>query len=631
MRDVGIIATIVLVSVILLKFSLKDDGIKVASAGASAAAVTANQSVVNPSSQIAGDFKEESSNLTDTFQALPESSSESIANALEPFWTVSRAIDDTVVMDVPLETEATYGTLNSGTSSVSDTIDYGGSGGGNDGSGSGDSSSGGTTSGLSNSGGGTSGGSASSGSGSTDAVSSGQDSTGVTTPTGGGGGTGGSGTGTSTDFLVNDVTDKTATSTGSVSQSAKLSFSNLPPLNPSYSPLDERNKAALFDRLTMAFDQYYQNNFDPSHNFATTDGDFYYFRQELQGIVDMYYATKKLDYLETAKRLVFKAMADAKSNQRILLWNGQSRGEWPCFLQTNEETGGHIQLNDLQGAAGFMMVASALKKEKISGWQEISDFVERNIIEKWLYYNPNITFEKLTGSQSNTYILTVLETSRDKREHFAGVCLDLSELGYQKYPYRDWSQFLFNIYLTEKTSLNEPYPDINYRSKVPTDWGLYHQKDGTLIWSLGKSDLENYGTLDTSHANRTIWAACQAFEKGLLPKKTTLNNLIVSFKKNIWAPNKGPFHFNNYIDGQDGDSGGWGAGGLKGNVWLGWNRLAAYDNTLKDLFISLAYDLTNGGPNLTGQQNKGCRDAPHCLIAWGARLISTQGNPEVFP
>ena len=188
LRDVGIIATIVLVSVILLKFSSKDDSIKVAPAGASAAVAAANQSVVNPSSQIAGDFKEESANLTDTFQALSESGSESIANVLEPFWIVSRAIDDTVVMDVPPEIEATSGTVNGGTSIAS-------IGGSNSGGGTGDSSSS-ATSGLLTGGAGTSGDSTSSGSGSTDAVSSGQNSTGVTTTTGGGGsGGGGSGGG----------------------------------------------------------------------------------------------------------------------------------------------------------------------------------------------------------------------------------------------------------------------------------------------------------------------------------------------------------------------------------------------------------------------------------------------------
>src|SRR4030043_148140 len=151
-----------------------------------------------------------------------------------------------------------------------------------------------------------------------------------------------------------------------------------------------------------------------------------------------------------------------------------SRGNWPCFFSKTVEksTGGHSQLNDLQGSAGFMMVATALNQAKKPGWKEIADFVENNIIEKWLYFNPNMTFEKLTGSQSNIYILAVLDSSRDKREHFAGVCLDLSELGYQKYPYRDWSKFLFDIYLTERTSLNEPYPNVLYRSKVPADWGL---------------------------------------------------------------------------------------------------------------------------------------------------------------
>jgi hypothetical protein len=241
LRDVGIIATIVLVSVILLKFSLKDDSIKVAPAGASAAVAAANQSVVNPSSQIAGDFKEESANLTDTFQALPESSSESIANISEPSWTVSRAIDDTfkeesanltdtfqalpesssesianvsepswivsraiddtVVTDVPPEIEATSGTVNSGTSGVSDPIDYGGSSGGTGGSSSGDSSDGSATGERLTGGDGTSGDSTSSGSGSTDAVSSGQDSTGVTTTTGGGGSSGGDVSVTSGDYV----------------------------------------------------------------------------------------------------------------------------------------------------------------------------------------------------------------------------------------------------------------------------------------------------------------------------------------------------------------------------------------------------------------------------------------------
>ena len=415
--------------------------------------------------------------------------------------------------------------------------------------------------------------------------------------------------------------------------SSVADFKNkIPLLDPTMSPLAPANQDLLFRRLIATFDYKYEIHRLKNNDKNLADGGaIYYLRQELQALIDMWRATDNSAYLEQAKKLVFKAIADAKSNQHQLLWHNHSRGNWPCFFSKNQEesTGGHAPLSDFQGAAGFMMVASAIKQSNMDGWQDISDFVEHNIIEKWLYYDPNSTFEYLTGSRSNTYLLGVLicNIGRDAREHFAGICLDLSELGYHKYPYHDWSKFLFNIYLTEKTSLDEFYPDALYRGKVPTDWGLYHQEDGTLIWSWGLSNLKNYGTLDTSHANRTIWAACQAFEKGLLPQKVTLNDLIVSFKKNVWAPQKGPFYFNNMIDGTDpplriGP-------GRTGNVWFGWHRLAAYDQTLKELFISIAYDLTNNGTNVVGQ-NTGM-EGQLCFYAWAARLLSPKGDPKIFP
>jgi len=53
---------------------------------------------------------------------------------------------------------------------------------------------------------------------------------------------------------------------------------------------------------------------------------------------------------------------------------------------------------------------------------------------------------------------------------------------------------------------------------------------------------------------------------------------------------------------------------------------------LEDLFLSIAYDLTDGGPNLPrGAQNKTMQDAPLCLEAWAARLLSAQGQPFRFP
>ena len=69
--------------------------------------------------------------------------------------------------------------------------------------------------------------------------------------------------------------------------------------------------------------------------------------------------------------------------------------------------------------------------------------------------------------------------------------------------------------------------------------------------------------------------------------------------------------------------------GLKGNIWFGWHRLAAYDDTLKDLYISIAYDLTNGGPNVIGQ-NKAMKEAQLCFFAWAARLLAENGQPGVI-
>jgi hypothetical protein len=69
-----------------------------------------------------------------------------------------------------------------------------------------------------------------------------------------------------------------------------------------------------------------------------------------------------------------------------------------------------------------------------------------------------------------------------------------------------------------------------------------------------------------------------------------------------------------------------------GSIWFGWHRLAAYDQELKDLFVSLAYDLSNGGPNIEdGTLNKIKRMAPECLIAWGARLIRQYDDNIKFP
>ena len=415
----------------------------------------------------------------------------------------------------------------------------------------------------------------------------------------------------------------------------------LPYLNPQASPLDEANRPLLLKRLLAAFDREYATHVrkNKSKNLSD-DMAVYYLRQELQALIDMWRATGKLTYLERANNRVIKAMTDAKSNQRSLLRRKRSRGTWPCFFlkEAEKETGGHNQLCDFQGAAGFLMVADALKQAGRDGWKDIADFVEKNIIEKWLFYVPSIKPEYFQGPRSKIYLLTVLNTARDIREHFAVICMDLYKLSYRKYPYQQWAECLTNLYIGFRSDLRQSPPKIwGLGRHTPSDWGVLPcESTGGYVWYFIPDWRRKAKTavLDTAHANRTAWLAARAYNEGLIDK-AGLDIFMKTFKKQIWKPQKNPFYFANFVDGSDiaydDPKHGTLPPGYKGQVWFGWHRLAAYDNAVKDLFLSLAYDLTNGGTNMPLSQNKTMENAPLCFYAWAARLLAPDGKPQEFP
>jgi hypothetical protein len=400
----------------------------------------------------------------------------------------------------------------------------------------------------------------------------------------------------------------------------------LPELDSNISPLHQDNRHRLQKRLVAAFDETYEQYLASKQGKAISDKfEFYYFRQELQALLDMYYATSDTKYLKQAKFRSFSAIDDAIANTSPLKHNGKLRGNWPCFNGGDiiDNFYGHRQLNDFQGSAGLMMVAKALKEAQDDSYKKIADFVEKNIVEKWLYCkNPELNL-----SNPKAAIMAVLDGARDKREHFAFICLYLDKLGYKKYPYKAWADFLIYLYvgsIRENMSVDKP-PKWDLSLDPPKDWGVVPQSNGSFIWYW----TTHLVVQDTSHANRTVWLAVEAYDAGLI-SRDHLNGFINTFKKNVWLPEKGIFYFRNHIDGTDVNYSEKMGPGRKGNIWFGWNRLAAYDESLKELFVSLGYDLTNGGPNVMGQ-NKGMKEAPLCLIAWAARLLSSPGQPQVFP
>jgi hypothetical protein len=411
----------------------------------------------------------------------------------------------------------------------------------------------------------------------------------------------------------------------------------LPRLNPRFSPLAAENEAPLFDRLIASFGQDYATIYlaNPDRIFANGE-TVYYLRREIQAFVDMWRATGSKPYLDQARNLTLRAIEEATASPLPMIWHEEDRGTWPCFFLESvaDETGGHNQLCDFQGSVGFLMTARCLQQVNHPAWREIADFVEQQIVEKWLYYKPSLGEWHFTGPRSYENMLAMLNSSRDVREHFACICFDLHTLGYRTYPYWKWASLLSGLYLTPRYGLDEPPPHQDTLAEhIPDDWGLLvHVDDKGYTWlSIPNYDPNRLAeAMDTSHANRTVWLAAKACAEGLLDK-TVIDGLANTLRFKIWAPEKGPFYFNNYIDGSDDEMDGL-EPGRGGNVWFGWHRLAAFDRNLEDLFLSIAYDLTHGGENLPyGAQNKAMQNAPICLEAWGARLLADKGQPVRFP
>jgi hypothetical protein len=411
---------------------------------------------------------------------------------------------------------------------------------------------------------------------------------------------------------------------------------SLPALNPAYAPLARENRSLLLARLIAAFERDLAILDAANRGRDLSDAmTLYHMRRELQACIDMWRATDSVACLDRAMILVLYAIAAANENLQPLVWHGQSRGRWPCFYLDSvaKETGGHSQLCDFQGAAGFLMVARLLDELDVPEAAQIADFVERDIVGKWLQYNPSIGRQHLTGPDSCKYLLLSLNSGRDAREHFACICLDLHAMGYDGYPYDEWAKLLVDLYLTPRNDPNQLAPcEDRMPEQIPEDWGLavVVGNDGVTWLSIRDLDPNNpTGVLDTSHANRTAWLAARAYDEGLIDQ-SVLNGLANTLYHRIWAPEKGPLYFNNYVDGSDCPLGKLQAG-RGGNLWFGWHRLAACDANIEELFLSIAYDLTNGGPNLPdGAQNKTMKEAPPCFEAWAARLLSVSPT-RAFP
>jgi len=370
-------------------------------------------------------------------------------------------------------------------------------------------------------------------------------------------------------------------------------------------------------QLTTAFDTRWTEaaKLLKAQSFASDATNAYHSRQYIQSLIDMYAATGKAAYLTTASNLAMHAIREAWANSHMLLDNGTPRGAWPCWYHDDcPTTGGHNELSDFQCCAGLLMVAETLRKARRYGRADaIADFVENEVVFKWLSrYGSN----PVHGLDSHKALLNVLDTGRDKLEHFAGICSQLHRLGRTTYPYWFWAWLLRTMYIARRDGLQDTarLPRMDF----PPDWGIT-MPGSCYEWRWVAPTLVMQ---DTNHANRTVWLAAESVDRGELPAEY-MKGFVRTFKDRIWDRTKLPqLYFRNCIDGTDPEVQGMGPGG-KGNLWFGWHRLSRYDAEIAGLFMSLAVDwVTNDGEGIYGQMGHGgMTDAPLCLLAWAARML----------
>ncbi len=408
-------------------------------------------------------------------------------------------------------------------------------------------------------------------------------------------------------------------------------------LNSTISPLNEDNYPLLFQRLVEAYDIQYSRKKDPLIRNLANDQEVYYLRQEIQSLIDMYRATDNQKYIITAYNLVKQSIFQAEKNAKSYIIRGKTYGIWPCFFSKSlkNATNGHSQIADFQASAGFMMVASILHEKNMIGWDKIADFVEHQVLEKYFNYIENSHLQKLNGPDNLNYLFAVLHTARDKREHFACICMDMHKLGRTRYPYGQWAETISNLYMIPRKDLSQSHPQSKKLGKlVPKEWGLVKRTDTggfQWYWQIRKKLVIQ----DTSHANRTVWTALKGYESGIVDPNI-VKGLINTFNKQIWKPGYKTFFFTNYLHGKRTEylrsSGITSPPGFKGLVYFGWHRLAAYDDNIKDIYISMGYDITNGAKNFPEKtQNISMENAKICYLAWAARLISENQNQKLFP
>jgi hypothetical protein len=315
---------------------------------------------------------------------------------------------------------------------------------------------------------------------------------------------------------------------------------------------------------TKLFDRLLSGNLDRLNRMASSgDGSTYYtFSYVLEGTLAQYEGTQDTRYLEQVLAWSESMIAAAT----IVDIHGKRNwaGRW-----VSPHAAGPIayQLEDLQATtalargARLILTDEALLKKYGHRANVLKDFVQHDVVEKWLEARRSTTWFRANASNTRRLF-------SDKTALLVRVLLDL--------------------YRCDKT---ERYRDLAEELLSGFRRRLVPSKHGSLIWDTGGA-----GVLDTSHANRMPYMAVDAYDSRVLIERHQIEGLARLLTDVIWNQSPLSPQFANFIDGNNGPvfrRGPWG----NGQIYSGWLTLGRYDARVQTVGEATLTALTRGTLN----------------------------------
>ena len=268
-------------------------------------------------------------------------------------------------------------------------------------------------------------------------------------------------------------------------------------------------------------------------NISTDAVDMYYLWPGIDGLLNLYEATGKTEYVEYALEYCQRYRSLGKDV------NGDGYLDW-FSSWIDGYSHHHVEWRAGDGVA--RTVALVLTDPNLSGYAnnalELKGFLEKHIWQKW------------TGGYSNGGNTTSVT-------HFIG---RFGLIALSLYQITGEGEYLFYV----QNKGNQLKEALILNAQDAYWWTVY---------------TDSGGAVDVSHGGDTVNFMVEAFRLGLVFKEEDIQRLIRTVKSNLWNGSITSPDFRKYVDGG-------GNFGDLGNNQGGWIKLAQFDSELQEIYFN---------------------------------------------